>query len=186
MKLSILISVNFFTFVIPELIPDLKKILIYFILLLFLFNSMGYYFLFELNKHLARQEIQTLIQRHPKKLMVLTIVNVANDKEFQWIHKKEFRYKGEMYDIVREVKSGQTTVFICLHDVKESKLFAGLKRVNHDKHHCAAWDHHVMIFLTAPFFDLSLLSQNELIFPDLEISLISPMLQPWSPPPEYS
>ena len=127
-----------------------------------------------------------MIQRNPSKLTVLTMVNVDKDKEFQRIHKKEFRYKGEMYDIVREIKTGHTTVFICTHDTKESKLFAGLKRINQNKQHLAVWNQLVMIFLSKPFLDLNPLLSGELIFPEIEILLKSAILQIWGPPPELS
>jgi hypothetical protein len=167
-------------------ILNLKKTLIYLILVLVLFNSMGYYFLFELNKINARREIQSIIQQHPAKMTILTIVDVENDREFHRIDRKEFRYKGTMFDIVREIKTGNTTVFICLHDTRESNLVAGLKRINQNKIHLAMWDQLVMIFLSQPANELNAAFSCNLIFPRIDISLKSSALPKWSPPPEFS
>jgi hypothetical protein len=164
----------------------LKKALTYLILILFLFNSVGYYYLFELNKQLARKEMQTMIPRHPSKLAVITIADIEKDREFQRIDKKEFRYKGTMYDIVREIKKGQTTVFICLHDAKESRLFAGLKNATQNKLYFALWEQLVMFLPYNPSFDLTPGYLSKLIFPRMNIIAESSMLQTWSPPPELS
>lgn len=179
--------VNFFIFVHQKIYRgNLKKILIYSILILFLFNSIGYYLLYELKKHLARTEMQAIIQHHSKKLTVLTIADDEHDPDFQRIDKKEFMYKGSMYDIVREIRTGHKTVFICLHDSKESKLLAGMKRLNQNKLHFAVWNHLTMIFLPIPAGDLNLFFSGKLLFPRIEISLRSSFLQTWSPPPEHS
>jgi hypothetical protein len=147
---------------------------------------MGYYFLFELNKHLARAEMQSVISQHREKITVIRIADVESNKDFQRIHQKEFRYKGEMYDVVREIKSGITTVFICVHDVKEARLFAGLKRVNQNKVHIAAWPHVVMIFISYPTVEISPGITATLIYPRIDAALISTELPTWSPPPEFS
>ena len=45
---------------------------------------------------------------------------------FQRIHSREFRYRGDMYDIVRTEDLGDSVRYACIHDVKESRLFANL------------------------------------------------------------
>ncbi|MEI7726971.1 MAG: hypothetical protein WCK09_17810 [Bacteroidota bacterium] len=164
----------------------MKRLLIYSILLLFLFNSMGYYFLFEFHKYMTRAEMQYMIERADAKITILSIVDVEHDQEFHRIDKKEFRYHGVMYDIKREIKTGRTTVFICVHDVKESTLFAGLKRVDQNKLNYAMWDHVNMIFLSQPTIDLSTSCTGKLVFPLVRILLNSTLLPTWSPPPELS
>lgn len=48
------------------------------------------------------------------------------DPRFERIHAREFRYLGRMYDIVRQETRGDTTWYWCIHDFKESALFAQL------------------------------------------------------------
>lgn len=49
--------------------------------------------------------------------------------DFKWIKSWEFRYKGQMYDIMKTIDKGDSIKYLCIHDVKESDLFANL-----DKH----------------------------------------------------
>ena len=177
---------NFFIFATISFALKLKKALVYSILFVFLFNSAGYYFLFEVKKFMAGKEMQSIMKRHQDKLTVLTFADVAGDKEFQRIHKKEFRFKGEMYDIVREIKTAHKTVFICLHDAKESKLITGLKKMNQHKLHLVLWEQFTMIFLRLPSIELNPVYTGSLTFPRIEVSLSSSVLPTWSPPPECS
>lgn len=60
------------------------------------------------------------------KLVVFSFPGTIKDKpvaEFKWTKSNEFRYKGEMYDIVREEIAGDSIIYHCIHDVKESGLF---------------------------------------------------------------
>ncbi|MCX6306796.1 MAG: hypothetical protein NT040_17660 [Bacteroidetes bacterium] len=164
----------------------MKKALIFTLLILFLFNSIGYFYLFELNKNSARKEMHAIMQLSSPEFLVLKISSVANNKDFQRIDKMEFRYKGIMYDIVREIKTGQSTEFICLHDTRESRLFAGFNKVNQNRFHIAMPEQWDIIFITGPAFDMSSAFFCNMTFPRIIISLKSSMLQTWSPPPEYS
>lgn len=49
-------------------------------------------------------------------------------KDFKWIKKKEFRYKNEMYDVVKTEIKGDSVYYKCIHDFKESKLFANFDK----------------------------------------------------------
>jgi hypothetical protein len=165
----------------------LRKALACAILALFLFNSIGYYLLFELNRHLVVREMQSAITNHSEKYTILTIANVSTNKDFQRIHKKEFRYKGEMYDIVRELRTGQKTVFICLHDKKESKLFAGLKRVaGGNKMLFTHWNNMVMIFSSETLNHLPVDFRAIFIVPPQNVLVYPSYIPTWSPPPEKS
>jgi hypothetical protein len=153
-------------------------------LAIFLFNSIGYYFLFEMSRQKARNEMQTTIQRHSLRIVTLSIADIGNDREFQKINDKEFRYKGVMYDLVQASKIGNTTVFYCFHDVKESKLFSGLERLTRGKQYLALWNQFVMFFCPDSPIDLRSHVSGNLLFPLMVVSLRCSNLQPWSPPPE--
>lgn len=47
---------------------------------------------------------------------------------FQWMKKNEFRYKNEMFDIIKKEQHGDSVYFYCYHDLKESGLFANLDK----------------------------------------------------------
>lgn len=57
---------------------------------------------------------------------VSVIKNGATD--FKWIKKNEFRYKDEMYDIVKTEYGGDSVYYKCIHDFKESKLFSNFDK----------------------------------------------------------
>jgi hypothetical protein len=50
----------------------------------------------------------------------------ADHSNLTWIHEKEFRYRGEMYDILKREYHDGKLVYVCIHDVKESGLFRNL------------------------------------------------------------
>ncbi len=128
--------------------------------------------------------MQKRIQHQPAKLTMLRIENVASDTDFQRIDHKEFRYKGFMYDIVREIKTGQTTVFFCLPDNKETSLFARLNRVNQNRPHFVPLDHINMIFCVINDKDFNTWITGHFMFTVIPILVKSCMLPIWSPPPE--
>lgn len=164
----------------------MRKALIYSILALFLYNSMGYYLLFEMNRRSARKVMQSAMEIHSARPVMLKIADPLNDKEFRRIDHKEFMYKGELYDIVREIKTGNTTVFICLHDARETKLYAGLKRVNQINAAKAFWNQMSLYIYSESGIDVEPLFSGMLIFSTLDIPLKSLQLPTWSPPPELS
>jgi hypothetical protein len=49
-------------------------------------------------------------------------------KDFKWIKDWEFRYKGEMYDIIKTEYIGDSIVYHVFHDLKESALFSNLQK----------------------------------------------------------
>jgi hypothetical protein len=146
----------------------------------------GYYLLFEWNKQIIKIEVQKNIQEQTSRLTVLKINDVENNKEFQRVDRKEFRYKGALYDILREIKTGKTTLFICFHDKKETALFAGLKRVNQNKVHFIPLEQMNLLFFIQKHNDFKALLTGQLLFPRIHVLLKSSMLPTWSPPPEIS
>lgn len=53
----------------------------------------------------------------------------AVPKDITWIHSKEFRYRGNMYDIISRTEENGRVLLHCIRDVKESGLFAELDRL---------------------------------------------------------
>ena len=105
----------------------MKRIFAGLIILLFLFNIMGYYFVFSYNQHLVRNEMKGLIKAgyFEGLSIVLKILNPASNNDFRRIDKGEFVYRGMLYDIVSETKEDNFTIFRCINDKNEEKLLAG-------------------------------------------------------------
>jgi hypothetical protein len=46
----------------------------------------------------------------------------------EWLGKKEFEYKGEMYDVINKAESNKEFIFYCLNDEKEELLIKSYDR----------------------------------------------------------
>lgn len=105
----------------------MKRVFAALILLLFLFNIMGYYFVFSYNQLLVRNEMKGLIKAgyFEDSYIVLKIVNPSLNPDFKRVDKGEFEYKGLLYDIVSEKKESNFTIFRCINDKNEENLLAG-------------------------------------------------------------
>lgn len=98
-----------------------------------LFQSTGLYLLHTVQVGLVRHEMKQRIKAGvpEEDLVVLKITKSEeeNPQVFERKHSREFLYKGEMYDVMRSSQVGDTTIYTCIHDVKESRLFARLDRM---------------------------------------------------------
>jgi len=162
----------------------LRKIVAYILLLFFLFNSAGYYLLFELDKFMVKKEMHLALENGQDDLIILKVNNADHNRDFSRTEKHEIEYKGLLYDVVREIVHGPNHLFICLHDQKEEGLYTGLKKATVHKLHLSLWDHVVKI----SFPDLPDTPVNApmaaLTFPRISETVISLPLPSWSPPPE--
>jgi hypothetical protein len=94
-----------------------------------IFAFTAYLGIFKWQQFKVRKEIKAAIKAGvPDSLKVQFYLDEleANPTQITWIHSKEFRYKGEMYDIVSKQVLNGRVLLSCIHDVKESGLFAAL------------------------------------------------------------
>lgn len=119
-------------------------------------------------------------------LTILKIADAKYDREFQRVEKKEIRYKGFLYDVIKEVQIGRTTIFYCIHDKEEENLLAAMKTVNKNKFLLSLWDH--LIKIAIPHYEMTLTHtySAKVIFPRISVSLHSVLITKWIPPPELS
>lgn len=104
----------------------MKKLLSILFILIFLYNLSGYYVVFRALQYRVRREIKHRIKQNVSD-DELVLISIANDNCLTWTKpNKEFRYKGEMYDIVSQETKEDMILYYCIHDFKESKLFADL------------------------------------------------------------
>lgn len=108
------------------------KIFIPVLLFFMVIQSFGHLLVFKVQQSQVRREIKQQIKAGvaEKDLVLLKIPKAFEENSnsvFQRIHSKEFRYKGNMYDIIRQRDHGDTTWYYCIADVKESGLFASLE-----------------------------------------------------------
>lgn len=117
----------------------LKKILHILLAMVFLYNIMGYFAVFQVLQFKAKQEIKNTIKtKLPVSLLSIITVSEENQTDIKWFEEdKEFLYKNIMYDIVKKVQKGNITYYYCINDTQEKNLFTDLnehieKHLNND------------------------------------------------------
>lgn len=134
------------------------------VLSLFLVVSMAFAFSayltsFKIRQYQVRKEMKQLIKTGaPDSLKYDFYLDEleADPSAITWIHSKEFRYHGEMYDIIERQEVNGRVLLKCIHDVKESGLFAELDRMvelqmsgntqqQHHQNQLLKWFHHLYI-----------------------------------------
>ncbi|WP_421750729.1 hypothetical protein [Croceimicrobium sp.] len=99
----------------------------YLFLGLLLLQSFGIYPSFRYLQQQIRQEVKSRIKAGiPEEELIAFRWNSIKEQA-QWTKAgKEFRYRGEMFDIIRIEGSDSDLLFYCFADLKEKGLFDGL------------------------------------------------------------
>lgn len=105
----------------------IKKSLAILITALLLFNSSGYILLYFSSLHFIKKYIIKALDNdeYEKEIFLLTLSNkdIAEGKiSFKWIHSREFRYNGNMYDIKKNLSDEDSLRVYCYFDDKENLL----------------------------------------------------------------
>lgn len=103
------------------------------LILLLLFHWELPTIIFKSFEYKYKREIKQIIKAGvPEKDLVYfkfhKTIFTTSSSEFRWIKKNEFRYKNEMYDIVDVSYNSDSVMFKCIHDFKESELFASFDK----------------------------------------------------------
>jgi Rps23 Pro-64 3,4-dihydroxylase Tpa1-like proline 4-hydroxylase len=57
------------------------------------------------------------------EVLVFNKADILEEKiDFRWIHSREFKYNGDMYDIVKKEETDEKLIVHCINDTKEKKL----------------------------------------------------------------
>ena len=113
----------------------MKKLVSIGILFIFLFNIGGYYLWFSILQNNIQNQVEEKIEAGLKG-EDLTLIIVAAEKahEIYWIKpNREFRYKGEMLDVVKIKTVPGKKYYYCLNDKKEKQLMAGFNKTHKTK-----------------------------------------------------
>ena len=109
----------------------MRRLLSIIIIILFLYNTVGYLALFKSLQYGIKKEIKTRIKRKldDSDLMLIKFPSHPNKQQqklFHWKEENEFVYEGNMYDVVRQYSIHDTIYFYCIKDSNETELFANL------------------------------------------------------------
>lgn len=84
-------------------------------------------------KNLGMQESKKPSDDEMIELLVFNKEDIEKNKiDFRWIHEREFKYKGEMYDIVKKDEINNQLFLYCINDVKEKMLEEEFAKKIHD------------------------------------------------------
>ncbi len=57
------------------------------------------------------------------ELLIFNKKDIQEGKiDFRWIHSREFKYNGDMFDIVKKEETEDQLIIYCINDTKEKKL----------------------------------------------------------------
>ncbi len=104
----------------------MKRFFSVIVLIIITLDIGGYYLVFNglqrSVQHGVREEIENGVKEAD---LALVVVPVIGESGISWIKQdKEFRYRGEMYDVVRKSSGDGFTCYYCLKDSREKQLIA--------------------------------------------------------------
>ena len=166
----------------------MRKYVSILIFIVFLIDIGGYYLWFSILQKGIQSEVRHEIQEGLKdENLALVIVPLNDQSGISWIEQgKEFRFKGEMYDVVRIEIRNQDKYFFCIKDIKEKQLIS-IYYKNHNSKKEA--DKKIKLafnfqYFTQQFSLKTVVSKSELDFPEMDILYKSNLSDIHSPPPE--
>jgi len=105
----------------------IKKIIVLLLTSLLIYHSGGFILIYTpasyLIKKLTKELIRSELIDFPVVKFSFTLQEINSGIEgLHWIHEKEFRYNGNMFDLVKKDTTGEKVTFYCFADTKEDLL----------------------------------------------------------------
>lgn len=106
---------------------SVKRTIAIVFLILYAYNIAGYLAVFKAMQYHVRKEIKRQIKEAvPQKDLVLITIAEGDEGALHWIKDNEFRYMGNLFDVVRHRTENDTTYYYCVNDPQEELLFENL------------------------------------------------------------
>jgi hypothetical protein len=104
------------------------RITIVFLLLLMILAGMNGIIRFYVFKLEMRKEFKAILKGNLKPKDIVELRVSTNEKyKIQWINKHEFKYNGDLYDVIKSKKSSDFITYTLLSDAHEEALLEGVK-----------------------------------------------------------
>ncbi len=147
----------------------------------------GDFLFFKLVEHNLKHEVQNQIKKGFKD-EELTLIELSNENKdnIRWIEfQKEFKYKGEMYDVVKMVQNGNSTYLYCFNDKKEEAFVSSFYRNLKIRLQKITNVYQVIFIVPVNTVTITFTSfENKFFYKDLNLQPISATVL--APPPEIS
>ena len=113
----------------------MKRIFAIILLICLSLTILGYHFVFHYQITLAKTQMkkELLSNKHDSD-MVLFEFTQDQMNELEWENSHEFRYHGNMYDVVNKSIKDDKTILSCVSDKKETALIKYYMKVNRENH----------------------------------------------------
>ncbi|MBL7891084.1 MAG: hypothetical protein JNL63_00530 [Bacteroidia bacterium] len=170
---------------------------VYILLLVFIgLHICGYYPIFKLLQYRIRQEVKAGLEKDiPESKLHFVSISDENPNEIKWVRPgKEFRYKGNMYDIVTIKKEKGITHYICVSDRDETRLSAYLdemvkKQIENDNNPSGNSAKKILKVLRLNYVAsqkllINIHSTGSVIYANYSSSISAPFLNHTTPPPK--
>ncbi|MFN7118624.1 MAG: hypothetical protein ACK4TA_17635 [Saprospiraceae bacterium] len=148
--------------------PVLRSTLVVFFLGCVSVGVFGEWLVFQIVRADMRRSMQATIaaaEMPTNDLVLIKIADAATPKDFIWVEAgREFRYQGQMYDIVRQEKVNDSTFYYCVHDIRESQLYANVEKQLEDEFSASTQHQTKHRELIKRIPDFYLLSTNSITF----------------------
>lgn len=92
------------------------------------YNVFGYFVVFQVNRSIVRTEMRRQLSLARQKVLVLQIFDADHDLNFTRVEDREFKYRGELYDVLYESTRNRVTTFYCIRDTREEILMEGMRK----------------------------------------------------------
>lgn len=111
----------------------MKKITAILLLLCLLFTAFGYHIVFQFQIAEAKTEMQQHIHSALySKVYSDLVFDQKHIADISWIEEDEFRWNGEMYDVISKESLGDSLLIRCIPDNKETLLVCQYLRSGKD------------------------------------------------------
>jgi hypothetical protein len=109
----------------------MKRLLSILFLFIFLFNLSGYFIVFKIEEFAIEREMKAYIKKNISDIELEKVIIadsvIASSSCFRYTEENEFVYNGKYYDVVRKTSDIGMTIFFCINDSDEEKLFESLQ-----------------------------------------------------------
>jgi hypothetical protein len=113
----------------------MKKLFSVLLAFVFFYSIVGFYLNFAIEQCRIKEEIkEKIIKQLPDYKLTIIKISSRDQRKIQWIEDgKEFRFEGNMYDVVKVRQGGDTILYYCFCDIKENRLLSNLDKLVKDQ-----------------------------------------------------
>lgn len=105
----------------------MKKIAAISLLILILTTTVGSFLGFYFNRVILKNQFKTTYSKLKTTVKLsFSKAEIKKNKSIKFFDENEFKYNGEMYDIVSRQEIGDSLIFICFQDIKDRDLITSM------------------------------------------------------------